>query len=391
MDFTKEHEAQNYYHKWCALSCVASALSRRVWVKLGFGKLYPNLYIILVGPPGAARKGATLDVAIDIMNMAKRQGIINTIAESITHREIHDALQEAKTEIKIDGSHYTYMSATVVSAELESFIKLDDRKLVVALTDLFDCRDEHRYHTHGKGKVDLENVCLNILGGTVPDFISSASRTGSMVGTGFTSRCIFLYAKSRKMNRMFPPVDIDTLVYLADGLCKIGTLKGQIPFTEDATNFIVDWYEKKMKIPENALPQMLPFYERKQAHTLKVAMLRAAIDTLEGNAFCINIEHLKKAIEDVTEAEPYMAAAFKGVGKSDEYSIINSICAQLEQAKDAHSEHLWLSKSDIFHENIADATPQMIQITLDTLIGSMRVVDTQVIKGQQHYKWKGRG
>src|SRR5690606_611404 len=49
-------DAPYQYHVFSAFALMASLLGRRVWVRDGAGKLYPNLFVLLLGPSSLYRK-----------------------------------------------------------------------------------------------------------------------------------------------------------------------------------------------------------------------------------------------------------------------------------------------------------------------------------------------
>ena len=53
--YTKEHPTVETYRLWCGIAAIGGVLGRNVWVPTSAGKLYPNLYVILVGGPGAGK------------------------------------------------------------------------------------------------------------------------------------------------------------------------------------------------------------------------------------------------------------------------------------------------------------------------------------------------
>ena len=61
-EYTGETESPQIYHRWCALSMVGALLGRRVYLPFGHAPIYPNMYIMLEGNPGArsaeARSGS---------------------------------------------------------------------------------------------------------------------------------------------------------------------------------------------------------------------------------------------------------------------------------------------------------------------------------------------
>src|SRR5438105_11465498 len=46
------------FRKWAAISAIAGALQRRVYVTTSISRIYPNLYIVLVAPPTIGKSQA---------------------------------------------------------------------------------------------------------------------------------------------------------------------------------------------------------------------------------------------------------------------------------------------------------------------------------------------
>ena len=58
LKYTKGTPTPSIFRLWSAITAVSGAVERRVWVETGKGKLYPNLYTLLVGPPGSGKSQA---------------------------------------------------------------------------------------------------------------------------------------------------------------------------------------------------------------------------------------------------------------------------------------------------------------------------------------------
>ena len=55
MSFTSHEFAPELFRRWCAIAMVAGALERRVWTLNSGKKTFPNLYTLLVAPPGVGK------------------------------------------------------------------------------------------------------------------------------------------------------------------------------------------------------------------------------------------------------------------------------------------------------------------------------------------------
>ena len=53
--YTEKIGSPPLFRRWCGIFTVAAALERKVWTVNNKGRLYPNLYMFLVGPPGTGK------------------------------------------------------------------------------------------------------------------------------------------------------------------------------------------------------------------------------------------------------------------------------------------------------------------------------------------------
>jgi hypothetical protein len=70
--FTEDDWSPELFRRWTAISMVAAALERRVWVKTGPRVTFPNLYTFLIGRPGAGK--GVIDRAKTIMRSVLMPG-----------------------------------------------------------------------------------------------------------------------------------------------------------------------------------------------------------------------------------------------------------------------------------------------------------------------------
>ena len=60
-------EAPERFHFWCAVHAVGGALRRRVYIDAGNFRWMPNWYIILVAPPGVAKKSTVINIGARLL------------------------------------------------------------------------------------------------------------------------------------------------------------------------------------------------------------------------------------------------------------------------------------------------------------------------------------
>ena len=61
-DFTEVSEAPLTFDFWTGLSTISGALQRKVYIDEVKFKLFPNMYVFFVAPPGVATKSTTVGV-----------------------------------------------------------------------------------------------------------------------------------------------------------------------------------------------------------------------------------------------------------------------------------------------------------------------------------------
>jgi len=155
MEYTAKSESPESYHRWCAMSIIASAVRRQVWIDMGFFRVYPNMYIVLVGPPGRCRKSVAINTATNLI-----QGLsdIRVSADAITREALIRAIKLSETQTEIGNKIYMHSSITIISKELSVFLGTNNSDLLSLLTDLYDNPDMWEYRTKNSGIDTITNV-----------------------------------------------------------------------------------------------------------------------------------------------------------------------------------------------------------------------------------------
>src|SRR3972149_2265472 len=133
LDYTKELESPELFHIWCGVSAIATMLGRNVWLDRGYGKLYPNHYIILVAKSALCRKSTAVLTMRDLLVKTK---VVEMLADRITNAGLLTRLH--KTAQKTGKSEML-----VFSEELSIFLSRDEthKGLISTLTGLYGCPD----------------------------------------------------------------------------------------------------------------------------------------------------------------------------------------------------------------------------------------------------------
>ena len=164
-------------------------------------------------------------------------------------------------------------------------------------------------------------VALEQAGADIIDVGASLPET-LVVGGGFTSRCVFVYADQKEKYIAYPSLHVppnfkaagDKLV---EDLTSIADLAGEYRLTPDAIQWGEAWYHAhyKARDPHMADERFGGYMARKQSHIHKLAMIVAAS---ESEALWITAEHLSLSATMTTDLESDMNKVFSKIGKSDD-------------------------------------------------------------------------
>jgi len=317
LEYTKDQESPELFHYWSGLGVIASVLGRNVFIKKSYdpnARLFPNIYMILVAPSGKCRKGGALGMAYRIL----RETGVKVYVEAITKRALTQAL--ADEIVVVEGRAEGESKLTIWSEELEVFLGKDAilTGLFALLTRLYDCPDKWEYSTASQGIDNLYNVCLNIIGGTIPAWFSELPT--SVMNSGFLARIIIVCQD--KTPRKEPGLRIDKKKLdqkkkletdLIEFLVKLKEVKRELYFTPEAINFYDSWYLDRDEVKDE---RFASFYEREHDHLIKIAMLLSASYGDLFNSDVISVDRLKEAIIALDKVKGYMSLAYSGIGDS---------------------------------------------------------------------------
>jgi hypothetical protein len=331
------------------------------------------MYIVLVGPPGKARKGTAMAYGKDFLVRTQ----IKMAAESITREALVREIQESYDTI-IDESNPTSMtfhsSLTILAPELVVFLGYNQQQLMMDLTDWFDCghgpEGKWIYRTKTQGTDEIIGVWVNLIGATTPDLLRS-SLSMDAIGGGLTSRIIFVYAPDK--GKSCPaPFQSSTEVALGESLYydleHIHMMKGQFKPDAGFIDYWVEWYVKQDSREIFTEPHLLPYCERRPLHVMKLSMILNAMRT---DSMIIEVQDLERAISILTSAEQVMPKVFSGMGKSPHAEVLSKVMQEIGARRE-------ITKTELMQMFYHDADDRVMELIIETLV-SMNFI-TRVIR-----------
>jgi len=319
MEYSQYTEAPRHMHFWSGVSAVAGALRRKVWVDQVYFKWYPNFYICLVAPPGIVSKSTTADIAL---NLLKRVPGVHFGPDVVTWPALVSAFAAITEGFDYEGAFYPMSAMTLVSSEFGNLLNPQDKDMVDLMVNLWDGKQgTFKKETKHSGNDVIENPWINLIACTTPSWIAQ-NFPEYMIGGGFTSRTIFVYADQKQkyvpyLSLVVPPDLAATETKLVEDLAHISsTLVGPYTLTPAAFEWGIAWYERWYKHPPLNLDKdrFGGYIARKQTHMHKLAMVLAASS---GDTMQITDEHLSIADMMLSDLEPDMQFVFNKIGRTD--------------------------------------------------------------------------
>jgi hypothetical protein len=369
MEYTKESESPDAYHIWTALSSLASVVRRNVWLDQGIYLLFPNLYLALVGPPARTAKSTAIRMGRRLVTQVP--GVVMG-PDSCSREQLIKAMASSKMN--------NVCAMTVHSTELSSILDLSGIQMIQFLTDIYDC-DYHnprgwRYETKTAGKDEILNPFLNMLVGTTPSYIADAM-PDNVIGHGFTSRTIFIYADKERFENSRPnEPEPKLMAAMIRDLQRISGVHGEFKWdcacmkectcsTETGKKVYDRFYHKLyQEAPDDH--RMEGYHWRKKIHVLKVAML---LSLSEEDTLTLNGKVITAAVQFLDLIEGPMSRTFSAVGKYDRASDMERIGSQVINAGG-------LSVEDVFRRNYFAGSEQDLRLIIAGLqsMGTVKLV-----------------
>lgn len=274
-------------------ACVLGAsINNKAWIQRGdpdlLPKLFPNLWVLLLAPPGRGHKTSTINMAVNCLYQAGPD--TRVLADKLTPESLVKALSEptVKEKIRIGPRDATGL---VKAPELSVFFGKQQYNtgLVSLVTDLYDYRDEWSSETIMRGKAVLRRNCISVLGGSTPDWLQTMLPQDAFTG-GFMSRFVIVEMPPTYLKRRAFPQRESQITWkeLVSELRAIGGMKGEFTWTKEAQEAYQKYYES---LTPTGDVQKDAYQERESEQILKLGMLLAVSE----ESFQVEARHLSKA------------------------------------------------------------------------------------------------
>lgn len=335
-DFVETNtESPMIFHRWCAVSAIASCLGRNVSFRNGHHTVYPNQYIMLIGSPGTRKS-----TAIDISKRLLRDSGYDTFAPSKCSKEkfLADLAEGygSQNTSKPDHKYGDYSldepiaglgdprEVTICSGEFNSFIGHNNFEFIALLGDLWDNLERFEVRNRTTSDSFVHKPTVNLLGGNTQTNFATAFPP-EIIGQGFMSRLILIYCPEARQKIPFPDEpDAVLQMRLIEWLGKIRKLKGEVTLTPEAREIMAMLYQQDRFVDD---ARFIYYENRRFDHLIKMSICCAAARlSLE-----ITAADVLYANSILVYAEQFMPKALGEFGKSKFSDLHNKIMALLEE------------------------------------------------------------
>lgn len=299
IEYTAEQESPESLHLWTGLTLISASIRRRIVLEMEYGKIYPNLYVIIVAESARVRKSTAMDLGRDLLMDALPD--VRIMRDSMTSQGLIKSLNHKVQVIKDDKITEELRSDVAIFADevanLFSYERTRAAQMVIFLTRAYGCPGVYDHTTVRDSTVRLHNLYPTLLGGTDPRNLKVLP--DEAVG-GLTGRLIWVIESTRRKDNTGWKVDDKRAIKqkllrecLIHDLQRIAQLQGEMSAEPEARSMYDDWY-KKLSQKDTKNPTADAFYQRCHATALRVGSL---LSVSAGDDLLITKGQMQKAIE----------------------------------------------------------------------------------------------
>lgn len=320
MSLTEGAVSPDLFKRWTAIAMVAGALERRVWTRAGGRITFPNLYTLLVAPPGVGKY--IIEEARQLWTEAKEPGssapAFHVAPDNMTKAALLDTLAKAKSiRLMPKGPAVTYHSLLVASEEFQVLLPAFDQEFIGALNSIYNNKSLHEEaRRYGPSKeLAIQFPQFNILGGAQPSYFVSTFPEEAWT-TGFARRIIMVYSSEAPYKDLFHEHEIEPALRerILFRLGQMSSLFGEMTFSQPAASRLAAWHKAGgPPVPQHS---KLAHYNRSRSmFALKLSTISGVSRT---GKLEIDLTDVDRAIAWLIEVEKLMPDIFREmIGRSD--------------------------------------------------------------------------
>lgn len=278
LHYTRLDESPEVFHRWTAYAILAAAVNRNCWMDRGYYKLFPNLYVLFIGPSGVG-KSSSSGIGVDILRETSLQ--VNIYKDFITPPALIEFMSRSSvsTEFKV-GEKTIITNKTpllLYASELGNLLSLRSgvRELTMLLTELFNKQGDHEDTTNSRGSIKIKKPNVTFLGCCFPEWIEEELVSISL-RSGFLGRMLVVTARSKRhrlCDITLSEADIQLRLDLIHDLEIIGAIYGEMEWEPEAHTLWHAWYNAQPMDMGTDDKEIAGFSSRRAQFLQRLAML----------------------------------------------------------------------------------------------------------------------
>jgi len=311
-----------HFRLWAAITTLSAVLERRIFTLTRATRpAYPNLYVTLAGESGSGKTEA-INVCRDLW--AGLQDF-HISPDNLTNAAFYDAMFESLRTFHANGHGASIYSAlTVCSPELGVLIPKYDLEFLSDLSHIYDNQPDFKSKRRDKLRsVVVEKPTVNILAGVTPKALSEIMPEVAW-GQGFASRMIFIFGKQEEEGYVdvFQRQNPLNLQPLRPRLESIWALSGEVEWSPDAIDAMLNWYNGERKETAPLHHRLHEYNTRRNIHLFKLTMISAVA---AGRDLCVALPDFERARKWLYDAEAVMPDVFRAMGAKSDQQILREL------------------------------------------------------------------
>lgn len=330
--YTTFTEPPRIYHRWCAISGIATLLGRNLVLPFGHWKLYPNQYIMLVGGSGS-RKSAAIDITRKLLigtgydtiaaEKTSKEKFLLDLQDGLFGEDSADSGVLEKSVGTLWQDDTAVRECLIAADEFNDFVGNGNIDFLSLLGSLWNYDGVYKARVKNSKSVAIPFPTINMLAGNTSDRLASAIPIEA-IGQGFTSRVLLVHGERSEKRFSMPPSptkeQTDKILSL---MVKIKSLcRGTATIEPEALQTLDKLYNSWVYLEDT---RFTAYSSRRYVHLLKIAIIFAAARystvITKGDIIYSNTV--------LTLTESFMPRAFGEFGKARNSSTTNKVLEYL--------------------------------------------------------------
>lgn len=289
--------------------------------------IYPNLYVIMVSPPGIGKSVAITEAKELVSGMRG----FTMAPDVVTIEKLYDIMEASHKAELTDEGMIEQSSVAAFADEMSILIKKGDTVAMAALSKIYDCAKTFDKGTRHVSSNHIVKPSLTLIGGVTPIWLKE-NFTDDAFETGFPSRCILVYDDFQKKYNLFNPAPIrpELQIELKHDARRIYEMKGEFKWEPKAAEEFQKWVDEGLP-PVIKDPKFIHYNRRRLLQVTKLSMVVAASFRQD---LIIRLSDFMQARELLLDVEAVMHLAAAGMGSNPYkyhmdivYAFIRAGCA----------------------------------------------------------------